>query len=63
MTRVESGNPYTHEEHTRECWSATEMGWEAIKCNWCGSAKKRAYAYDGTKGLFCNKECWKSYYC
>ena len=68
------GNPYTHEEHTRECipnkahrdspWgkAITKWGFPIIDCGWCGSKPARLYRYDGDKHVFCNRSCYNSYH-
>lgn len=50
------GNPYSHEEHSRE--SLGHPG----ECDWCGQERKNLYKFDDTKGWFCNKGCWRSFH-
>ena len=57
MTKITWGNPYTHEEHSRESSPAN-----GDTCDWCGQRKRTLYKYDNSRGWFCNKECHKAYY-
>jgi hypothetical protein len=54
------GNPYTHEEHRRVCYSQRELPTQK-DCAWCGQVRPRLYAYEAGPKLFCNRACWKSY--
>lgn len=70
----EWGNPYTHEEHSRECIPnkptgetlmgkpLTSEGHWVTSCNWCGQEPARLYRYDGDSHMFCNRECYLSYH-
>ena len=60
------GNPFTHEEHTRECIPNTDG---RLECDYCENHPKRLFIYDGSyawgkhrAARFCNKKCFKSYY-
>ena len=59
MTKLDWGNPYTHEEHERVCINNNDA---EHSCDWCGREMKKLYIYDKTKGQFCNKDCWESYH-
>ena len=56
------GNPYTHEEHTRTCYSAKDLMYGYGICEWCGQIRHRLYTYDGSNKLVCHLECYKSLY-
>ena len=60
MATTTWGNPYTQEEHTRETVKAADRHQNG--CSWCGNEKNVLYRYDGRKGLFCNKGCYKDYH-
>lgn len=63
MPTIYHGNPFTHEEHSRESRSAKDMGaHDTQSCAWCGQPRRALYRYDGTRGYFCNLSCWRAYY-
>lgn len=68
-------NPFTHEEHTRECIAnkpvrfsgtlsrpITSTGDIVRDCDWCGQKPARLYRYDGDKHSFCNRQCYTSFH-
>jgi len=61
-TIITWGNPYTHKEHTRTCYSAKDLLYGYGVCEWCGQIRTRLYAYNGSKKLVCNKECYEALY-
>lgn len=61
-TTITWGNPYTHEEHTRTCYSAKDLLYGYGVCSWCGQIRTRLYTYNGSNKLVCNKECYKALY-
>jgi len=63
MAKMEWGNPYSHEEHSRESLPKSEWISEGVdSCDWCGSEPRTLFKYDGTDGWFCNKDCWDAYH-
>ena len=63
MTKVEWGNPYTHEEHSRVSWSWEELHVDDT-CNWCGNRNRYngLFSYNGDGELFCSKSCYETYH-
>lgn len=59
MSILSWGNPYTHEEYTRECVSNRI---DKDQCPWCGNKPDRLYKYNNNPGYFCNIKCYKAYY-
>lgn len=56
------GNPYTHEEHSRECHPNNPKTHWVMSCDWCGQKPRRLYRYDGDRHWFCNRDCYNSYH-
>lgn len=59
MAKREWGNPYTHEEHSRESIPGRE---HPCGCDWCGQKRRVLFRYDRRKGWFCNLECHNSFH-
>jgi len=70
MKKLAYGNPYTHEEHERICYTAKDSiarynpdtRQYEVSCRWCGQVRRRVYQYDGRSGVFCNRDCFNSYH-
>jgi len=60
MATICKGNPYTHQEEKRESVSGKLVNEDG--CFWCGRQRNPLYRYNNTKGLFCNKGCWRAYH-
>jgi hypothetical protein len=61
--KIEWGNPYTHEEHSRTSWAAEELG-EHETCEWCGNRNGHGglFQYNEMPKKFCCKDCYETYY-
>ena len=62
MQTMTWGNPYTHEEHSRTTYTSKDLLHGYGVCDWCGQVRFRLYQYDGRKGIFCAKDCYRSYH-
>ena len=68
--KVEWGNPYTHEEHSRTSYSKEDMKchnfppYSAGTCEWCGQLNRHGglFEYNDSGKLFCSKSCHDTYY-
>jgi len=60
--KIDRGNPYTHEEHSRTSHAAWELS-GIHTCEWCGqrNGHKGLFEYDHTGKLFCSKQCFIAY--
>ena len=61
--KVEWGNPYTHEEHSRTSYSKKDLGVRE-NCEWCGQLNRHGglFEYNNSGKLFCSKGCHDTYY-
>ena len=67
MKTIESGNPYTHEEHSRTSYSKEDIETgvcSATDCAWCGGLNQYdgLFEYNESGQVFCSKSCHDSYY-
>ncbi len=66
MRTIESGNPYTREEHIRTAYNAKDLeNMSTEECEWCGSVNRYGglFEYNGTGHYFCSKGCYRTYTC
>ena len=71
--KVEWGNPYTHEEHSRTSYSKEDILLNRVStrcfgreknCEWCGQLNRHGglFEYNDSGKLFCSKSCHDTYY-